>query len=211
MYIVSRTARFVRGALLSYGPRSLKRYVWNKEFAQGTWNFIDNTAGDCVYPILGKYAQNGSILDLGCGPGNTANEMDANSYSNYLGVDISEEALAKAVHRSNLNGRAEKNRFAAGDLISYKPEGRFDVILFRESMYHVPMGKIKPLLEKYSRYLTDRGVFVVRMYIKYQNGESARRPTRMIEVIEKAFRVLERGHDSNRLAAVIVFKPRTHV
>jgi hypothetical protein len=84
------------------------------------------------------------------------------------------------------------------------------VILFRESMYHVPMGKIKPLLDRYSGYLTDRGVFVVRMYLKDQNGVPARRPTRMVEVIEKAFGILEKGHDSKRGGAAIVFRPRTH-
>src|ERR1022692_3182217 len=114
MYIVSRTARFFRGALLSYGPQTLKKIVWNKEFAEGTWSFIDNTAGDCIYPFLEKYAQSGSILDLGCGPGNTANELDPKSYSTYLGVDISEEALAKAIRRTTSSGRPEKNRFETG-------------------------------------------------------------------------------------------------
>ena len=195
---------------MSYGPRTLKRYVWNKEFAVGTWNFIDNTAGDCVYPILEKYARNGSVLDLGCGPGNTANEMGVNSYSSYLGVDISEEALAKAVRRSNSSGRGNKNRFEAGDFIAFKPEGRFDVILFRESMYHVPLGKIKPMLDNYSSHLTDRGVFVVRMYLTHPNGEPIRRPTRMVEVIGKSFGMIEKAHDSKTGAGVIVFSPRPH-
>lgn len=196
MYIVSRTARFLRGALLSYGPRRVKRLIWNKEFTGTKWNFIDHTAGDCVYPPLEKYARNGSILDLGCGPGNTANELNETSYISYLGVDISEEALAKAVRRTTESGRAGKNRFATGDFLTYKPAGTFDVILFRESMYHVPIGMIKRVLNGYTRHLNERGVFIVRMHLTHENGEPVRRPAKMVEVIEAAFNVVERVHDT---------------
>ena len=80
MYIVERTLTFVRGFLTSYGPSSIKKRLWDKDFSSGKWDFIDNTAGDCVYPYLEKYAQHGNILDLGCGPGNTANELASDAY-----------------------------------------------------------------------------------------------------------------------------------
>src|SRR5882762_487935 len=163
MPIVERTLRFVNGFLKSYGPSKLKRRLWDEEFSGGKWNFIDDTARDCVYRHLEKYVANGSILDLGCGPGNTANEMTANAYQTYVGLDISQAALDKAARRTEKNGRAEKNSFVQGDFLNYVPARSFDVILFRESMYHVPVEKIKGMLNRYSRYLTDGGVFIVRM------------------------------------------------
>ena len=75
MYIVDRTLTFARGFIASYGPSIVKKRIWDKEFLGTKWDFIDNTAGDCVYPYLEEYAHNGNILDLGCGPGNTANEL----------------------------------------------------------------------------------------------------------------------------------------
>jgi SAM-dependent methyltransferase len=197
----------MRGALLSYGPRRLKRLIWNKEFATTKWNFIDHTVGDCVYPPLERHAKNGAILDLGCGPGNTANELNETSYISYLGVDISDEALAKAALRTKESGRREKNRFVTGDFLTYEPPGKFDVILFRESMYHVPIAKIRPLLNRYARNLTERGVFIVRMHLTCENGEPVRRPTKMVEVIEGAFDVVERVHDRKTGSGVIVFRP----
>ena len=134
MYIIQRSHQFLEGLLKSYAPANIKRLLWNKEFSGGKWDFIDNTAGDCVYSHLEKYAQNGSILDLGCGPGNTANELEATSYRTYLGVDISEACLAKAIKRTKENGRADRNSFAQSDFINYVPTQQFDVILFRESM-----------------------------------------------------------------------------
>src|SRR5271168_4738318 len=109
MYIVDRTLRFARGFMMSYGPSDIKKRLWDKEFSGTKWDFINITVGDCVYPYLEKYAQNGNILDLGCGPGNTANELAENVYKTYMGVDISEAALAKAVKRTEKNGRAHKN------------------------------------------------------------------------------------------------------
>ena len=127
-------------------------------------DFIDDTVGDCIYPLLEKHAQNGDIFDLGCGPGNTANELAASVYKSYVGVDISEAALAKAVKRTQKNGRADKNSFVRSDFLGYTPTQEFDIILFRESMYHVPYGQVLKILEKYSKYLKKSGVFIVRLY-----------------------------------------------
>jgi len=158
------------------------------------WDFIDNTLGDCVYRNLEKYAKNGSILDLGCGPGNTANELSAAAYESYVGVDISDSALDKARKRTIENGRAKKNVFVQGDFISYEPNKKFDVILFRESMYHVPMAKIKDTLQHYAKYLEDEGVFIVRMGTSdsENGGKDKPRPSAMIRIMENEFEVVEK-------------------
>jgi SAM-dependent methyltransferase len=181
--------------------------LWDKEFFLGKWNFIDHTTGDCVYPILEKYAHKGSILDLGCGPGNTATELSLDAYSSYVGIDISEEALAKATKRTESSGRTVKNRFAQADFLSYEPAEQFDVILFRESMYHVPVGKIRSILDKYSNHLKNRGVFIVRMYTSV-NGKPKYRPTRMVNMITTNYDVVEKSQYRESGAAVIVFRPR---
>ena len=209
MYVIDRGLRFARGFLLSYGPTPVKKVFWEQEFSSGKWNFIDNTADDCVYLHLNRFAENKTVLDLGCGPGNTANEM-APGYDRYVGVDISEEALAKGRRRSEANGRGVRNIFEQGDFINYVPSEKYDVILFRESMYHVPIGKIKPMLDRYSKYLNPEGVFIVRMYLQDpQNGKAKQRPVRMLEVIQEGFEVVEKGHyPAKSGSVVIVFRPK---
>jgi len=209
MYIVERSLRFVRGFLLSYGPSNLKKRVWDKEYADNKWHFADNTANDCVYSHLEKFAHGGSILDLGCGSGNTCCEMKAEAYSSYTGVDISQEALMKAAKRSELNGRAAKHSFACSDFLSFQPTGNYDVVLFRESMYHIPISQIKPLLDKYAQYLKDDGVFIVRLFVSdLQTHEPKHRPRKMIETIEANFDVIEKGEYPQVDAEVIVFRPK---
>jgi SAM-dependent methyltransferase len=198
----------IQSALKSYGPSSLKRVLWNKEYSGDKWNFADNTLGDCVYPHLEKHAANGSILDLGCGSGNTANELAANAYQTYVGVDISEACLDKATKRSQQVGRGEKNHFASGDFLSYVPAQKFDVILFRESMYHIPMGKIASTVMHYAKYLKEGGVFIVRMGTRSADGEVKSRPIAMFDIIRAEFDVVEDCTYGEKGATVMVFRPK---
>lgn len=213
MYIVYRSIRFLTGFLLSYGPTALKMRIWDKEYSGDKWNFADNTVGDCVYAHLEKYSADRSILDIGCGSGNTATEMAADSYKSYLGVDISKEALAKASKRSEACGRKDKNSFACSDFLSYVPTDKYDVILFRESMYHVPLHKVKSTLDRYTQYLKDGGVVIVRMFSgDRETDKSKYRPNAMMKIIEEEFDVLERcQYESLGRPTVMVFRPRRPV
>jgi len=214
MYMVDRTLRFVRGFLLSYGPSTIKKRFWDKEYSEEKWAFAYNTVGDCVYEHLERYIANGSILDIGCGSGNTATET-APTYRSYLGVDISEAALAKARKRSEECGRGDKNRFECGDFLTYVPTGQYDVILFRESMYHVPLGKVKATLDRYSVYLKDGGVFVVRLFASSSeraDGKDKQRPAAMLSIMESEFDVLEKErYEVPGRPTVMVFRPKARL
>jgi SAM-dependent methyltransferase len=211
MYIVDRTLTFARGFIASYGPSGIKKRIWDKEYSGTKWDFIDNTIGDCVYPYLEKYAHNGNILDLGCGPGNTANELPEDFYQCYIGVDISEAALAKAVRRSEANGRSAKNSFVNCDFLDYNPTLEFDIILFRESMYHVPYGQVLPILRKFSKHLSSTGVFIVRLYAgDHRPGVVKTRVTAKLDLIRREFNVVEsRQFNLPALPNVVVFQPTT--
>lgn len=208
MYIVNRTLTFARGFIASYGPSTIKKRLWDKEYSGTKWDFIENTEGDCVYRFLERYARNGDILDLGCGPGNTANELAPAVYKSYVGVDISDAALAKAVKRTEENGRANKNSFVNSDFLSYEPRQDFDIILFRESMYHIPYGQVLSILKKFSKHLKKDGVFIVRLYAgDHRPGVVKTRVTAKLDLIKSEFKVLEsQQFDLPALPNVLVFR-----
>jgi 2-polyprenyl-3-methyl-5-hydroxy-6-metoxy-1,4-benzoquinol methylase len=199
------------GVIKRFGPSRVKQVLWDREFSGGHWDFIDCTAGDCVYSHLESNLNHGTILDLGCGPGNTATELSADSYRLYVGVDISQSALDKALRRSEESGRASKNRFVRSDFLSYVPSERFDVILIREAMYHVPQSKVKSMLHHYSEYLTNNGVFVVRVSTIALNGKVKRRLQMMVSLIEREFNVVEKRQYDKSGPLVITFRPRGSV
>ena len=210
MAIVERAKIFVERALMVYGPTRLKKRLWDKEFSSTKWDFINNTAGDCVYAHLEKFAKNGSILDLGCGPGNTANELADGAYTSYVGIDISDAALDKAVKRTKECGREGKNSFAQSDFLGYEPKQDFDVILFRESLYHVPFGQVRPILDKFGKHLKPDGVFMVRLYATdLQTDERKSRVTAKLDLIKREFEIVEAAeYETPGRPTVLVFRPR---
>ncbi len=212
LYLVEATIRLVNGFLLSYGPQSIKRRMWEKQYRGPKWLFRDNTSGDRIYAHLETHARKGRILDLGCGSGNTAAELADPAYESYVGVDISEVALEKARKRTQECGREGKNRFVRGDFLAWQPAPaeQFDVILFRESMYFVPMQKIKDILDRYSKYLRAGGVFVVGLYVAdKKTARDKSRPSAMVRIMEKEFDVVEkREFDHKARPTVLVLRPR---
>jgi hypothetical protein len=82
------------------------------------------------------------------------------------------------------------------------------VILFRESMYHVPLSKVKATLDHYSKYLGDGGVFVVRMNTSDASGRRKYRLAATVGVMETEFDVVENCQYGEAGPTVIVFRPK---
>ncbi len=142
----------------------------------------------------------GSILDLGCGSGSTGNELSGTAYQVYTGVDISDVALENAKKRTEENRRGDKSRYFQSNIFSYVPTRRYDVILFRDSIYYVPPRKIKAMLDRYSKSLKKGGVFIVRMW----NGSDKYKP--IADTVESNFEVVERYLSDRPKAVVIVLR-----
>ncbi|MGD1216137.1 MAG: hypothetical protein ABR861_14245 [Terriglobales bacterium] len=56
-WIRNVTRRFLQ----AYGTEKVKSHLWDLEFAQGRWDCLDSTPGDCMYAFIEKYASKGSI------------------------------------------------------------------------------------------------------------------------------------------------------
>lgn len=189
----------VRALKQRWGTATIKKALWNKEFEEGRWESLENTTGDCVYPYVEKYCRNGSILDLGCGSGNTGNELEITTYKNYMGVDISDVATRQAITRSERNGRGEKNQYTPSDIVTYTPTQKYDVILFRESVCYIPRHKIRMTLDRYSHYLKAGGVFIVRLWSREQNGQ-------IVDMIEQNYSLLDRYQPDTSPTIILVFQ-----
>lgn len=153
---MSFTSR-LRGAITKYGPAPLKQAVWDHEFASGKWACLDAPEHG-THPEV--EAHGGAVLDLGCGPGRTGRELRPGSFTSYLGVDIS--AVAVEAARQHARGRHDL-AYAQGDLLTFVPPHPFDVILFGDSIYYVPLPKIPSLFAHYRSSLAPGGVFIVRV------------------------------------------------
>jgi SAM-dependent methyltransferase len=189
--------RPVMAMIKRWGVADSKRRVWDTEFASGQWNYLENSAGDLVYACLEKYANCGDILDLGCGSGNTGNEIDPANYESYTGTDVSAVAIRKAKSRTRENQREAKNEYLCCDIESFIPSSAYDVILFRESIYYIPMSKIKGVLDRYAAYLKPGGVFIVRLCDREKHKN-------IVELIDRHYSEVEKHMGENDL--VVIFR-----
>jgi spermidine synthase len=110
-------------------------------------------------------------------------------------------AIAKAISRTQETGREQKADFFQFDFSSFLPNEQYDVILFRDSIYYVPTAKIGAMLERYSRYLNEGGVFIVRLW-----GGGGSKEKTILDIIERNFEIVEKYLSEEPKAAVIVFR-----
>ena len=200
----------VRGFLLSYGPTSVKKIFWDKEFASGKWNFIDDTAGDCVYAHLERHAAGGDILDLGCGPGNTANELLRRHTAAMLVWTSPRRLSPKPGHAPRRTAGHPRTPSRKATLSATCLRRNSMSFCSGESMYHVPINKVKATLDRFAPYLKDGGLFVVRMFAgDRETGQPKARPMAMFDVMEKEFDVVEKKQYPEGLATVLVFRPKS--
>lgn len=198
MRVTERVRNVMRAALQRHGPAGLKRALWNREFATGRWDCLDSSVNDCVYPFVEKHARDGSILDLGSGSGSTASELRL-VYRRYTGVDISDVAIRQAIQTTRANGRDRVNRFVRSDIETFIPDEKYNVILFRDSIYYLSAARMVDVLRRYAAHLADEGVFIVRMWGSAKNHEIVGR-------IEKHFEIVEKFSQENPTAQVLIFR-----
>ena len=131
--------------------------------------------------------------------GSTGHELHQGSYRAYTGVDISEVAVQRARQTSALAGRSDRNRFLQGDITTYVPDTKADVILFKDCLYYVPWRQVKAMLMRYSHHLADGGVFIARF-------ASLEKYAPLIGMIERDFAVLDKESFDRPPALVLVFR-----
>ncbi|NVO12138.1 MAG: class I SAM-dependent methyltransferase [Bacteroidales bacterium] len=125
-------------------------------YKNGLFDYLKSIEELGRYSIIAGYFQyikkGGSILDIGCGEGLLQNRL-GESFSKYIGIDLSKEAIDKAQKQSN-----DKVEFCVADMNTYSPIEKFDAIVFNEAMYYT--SNHLNFLKKYASFLNDGGIFI---------------------------------------------------
>lgn len=176
-----------------FGSENARKLALDGYYESGKWDYFESTHSEEVIASLEKYLNKGALLDMGCGPGIVSSLLDPDSYSYYLGVDASEEAINRA------NARATENkRFICRDFqgVDFGQEV-FSVILFEESLYYLSSGHVD-YCQKLKKHLLPGGVFIVTV-------ADPKRYASLLSSIRGAFNILEDRPLGNSRRCLLVF------
>ena len=179
--------------LLNFFKRKIARDPkarWEHQYKKGKWEYLhDPLEGprfEAVIAALQRYADKGSILEIGCGEGILQSRMQPGSYSRYVGVDLSEVAIQKATHLNN-----EITHYQAADMETFTTDEKFDVVLFNESVYYAK--KPLQLMQRYAQYLKPGGHIILSIYKTADNEAVISKITSAWPVLEQKISSNERG------------------
>jgi trans-aconitate methyltransferase len=143
-----------------YG-RPVRKEILDREYSAGHWDhffeFSELPRNLIIAGAVNHLSSRPSVLDLGCGSGCLAKILQHYPLSQYIGVDLSSEGLARA-RALNLPNMT----FVEGDFEVWRPERRFDAIVFNECIGYAtdPAATLSAFIP----HLSDRGQFFLSVY-----------------------------------------------
>jgi len=146
--------------LLGYRPQQVTQEAWDREYREGSWDYlsgIENVAGLAAVMGYTQHLGPRTILDAGCGEGLLAAKLRLLDYENYLGLDISKAAIARA----NANLGDARTHFEVTDLHNFESGRQFDAIIFNQSLYY--LSDPQAVLKRYAAMLSPGGHFIISM------------------------------------------------
>lgn len=138
-----------------------KRFSWNYKYFIGKWDYIENENpryNKIVEHINSCNINNPKILDLGCGFGSLSKYLKTDDFSNLLGVDLSDTAIAKAKKKGYSN-----TNFIVSDIQKFETNEKFDIIILNEVIYYLD-DYIGTLSKLSNFFKNENGYFIISIY-----------------------------------------------
>jgi SAM-dependent methyltransferase len=165
-----------------FGDSPKAKSTWDAEYGDGRWAYMGKQHETGRYWALighmSSFGRGGEYLDVGCGDGVLFERFKPLGYQRYVGVDISDVAIEKLRLHND-----DRTNFNQADAEVYEPAGRFDVIIFNESLYYL-RAPVRSL-ERYARSLKPGGCIIVSTYTE------SRRSRAVLREVKRGFKVLD--------------------
>ncbi|HEY0406093.1 MAG TPA: class I SAM-dependent methyltransferase [Pyrinomonadaceae bacterium] len=125
---------------------------------QAKLEWFSKYAASNYLPLLtGMDKQSAEVLEVACNKGYLLKALATHGFRNLRGVDLSPEDVSKA------RAIAPEAEIAYADAALYLREqrGRFDIIILKAMLEHVPKNETLPLLEKLRAALKPNGLVII--------------------------------------------------
>jgi 2-polyprenyl-3-methyl-5-hydroxy-6-metoxy-1,4-benzoquinol methylase len=137
---------------------------WDKQYKRGQWeNLKSEKESKRYYQIIDYIKSYGTsnpvILDIGCGDGVLNERMQDLKFSHFIGLDFSKVSIEQAKKK-----KFPKSEFISEDIVSYRPERNFDVIVFNEAFYYIHETEKDNVLNRMLKHLNNGGIIITSIY-----------------------------------------------
>jgi 2-polyprenyl-3-methyl-5-hydroxy-6-metoxy-1,4-benzoquinol methylase len=137
---------------------------WNKQYRHGKWeNLKSEKEAKRYYQVIDyikEYSHlNPVILDIGCGNGVLNERMKGLDFEHFLGLDFSQVSIKQAE-----NKKLPKAEFIAEDVVNFRPQRNFDVVIFNEAFYYIHDTEKDNVLNRMLQNLNKDGIIITSIY-----------------------------------------------
>jgi len=175
-----------------FGSVKLRSRAFDAKYECGDWSFQNDT--NELPELIQRYLNKGDLLIMGCGSTPVLADLEAAGLNSALGIDLSPEAIRLANRFAS-----ERISFQVSDMETFESSSAYDVILFSESLYYIPLSRQVQLLQRLAGFLKANGVFIVTLA---QPG----RYRAILELIRTNYLVLEDRSFSGSVRHLIIFR-----
>jgi 2-polyprenyl-3-methyl-5-hydroxy-6-metoxy-1,4-benzoquinol methylase len=137
---------------------------WNKQYRHGKWeNLKSEKEAKRYYQVIDYIIEysllNPVILDIGCGNGVLNERMKGLDFEYFLGLDFSQVSIKQAE-----NKKLPKAEFIAEDVVNFRPQRNFDVVIFNEAFYYIHDTEKDNVLNRMLQNLNKDGIIITSIY-----------------------------------------------
>jgi trans-aconitate methyltransferase len=169
---------------------------WDKQFKAGVW--CRERPSQHTISKVAELCNGGYLVEFGCGEGTLPLALPSNSFSGYIGYDISEVAVCRARHRAYEAGLT-RCRFEQGDMAKWKGGSGITLIVAEECLYYLSPRGCKKFLQRSCESLVPGGSILIIVH-------SAVKHFRTIGICRRS--CLVRDESINGQRAYLVLNPK---
>ena len=176
-----------------FGPERLRSIAFDEKYRKGDWDFYAEEPEE-LRSVVRTHLRQGDLLIMGCGGASILEGLEEDSFSSALGIDLSQEAIQLASRYLT-----EKISFQQANMLEFVSPQSYDVILFSESLYYVPLSLQEEFLHRILRDLKLGGVVIVTIAQSERYEES-------IQLIRQNFDIIEDKSFLDSTRHILVFR-----